>query len=96
MRGASVKKTTASRDDVGEGENHSMNPTLYPVQHCREQRESSIFPLQQPSIACMPSPTTLFHDCNRYRMVRRLSGETEAYPDQRALADSVRNVLCFL
>lgn len=96
MRGASVKKAAAGPGDVGEGENLSMNPTIYPVRRCREQRESSIFPLQQPSIACRLSPTALLHDCSCYRMVRCLSGETEAYPDQWALADSVRNVLYFL
>lgn len=96
MWGACVQNATAGPDDVGEGENHSMNPALYPVQHCREQREISVFPLQQPSIACMPSPTTLIHDCSCYRMVRWLSGETEGCPDQRAITDSVRNVLYFL
>lgn len=67
---------------MGEGENLSMNPTIYPVQRCREQRESSIFPLQQPSIAHWLSPTALLYDCSSYRMVRCLSGETEAYADQ--------------
>lgn len=85
MRGASVKEAAAGPGDVGEGENLSMNPTIYPVQRCREQRESSIFPLQQPSIAHRLSPTALLHDCSCYRMVRCLSGETEQYPDQWAL-----------
>lgn len=59
MRGASVKEAAAAAagpSDVGEGENLSMNPTIYPVQRCREQRESSTFPLQQPSIALGPFP----------------------------------------
>lgn len=56
---------------------------------CREQRESSIFLLQQPSIAPRLSPTVPLHDCSCYRMVRWLSGETKAYPDQWAHVQTV-------
>lgn len=38
MREASVKEAAAGPGDVGEGENLSMNPTIYPVQ-ATENRE---------------------------------------------------------
>lgn len=50
---------------------------------CREQKERSRFPLQQSSVAPRLSPTALLHDCSCHRMVRCLSGETEALPDHQ-------------
>lgn len=80
MRGASVKEAAAGPGDVGEGENLSVNPTIYPVQAAENRGKSSIFPLQQSSAACRLSHTVQLHDCSGHRMVRCLSGETEAWP----------------
>lgn len=82
MQGAAVKKAEAGCAVVGEGENLSMNRAIHPAGSCREQRDSPIFPLQQPSFSCRLSPTALRRVCSCYRMVRCSSGETETYPDQ--------------
>lgn len=92
MREAAVKKAAAGPGDVGEGELLRMNPTIYPAPRCREQRESAIFPLQQPSGACRQAPTALLHDCSCYRPVRCLSGKTEA----RSMSNRTHPVLCIV
>lgn len=79
MRGASVKEAAVSAGDVGEGENLSMNPTIYPVQAA--ERTEGKFHISTPSVAPRLSPTALLHDSSCHRMVRCLSGETEACLD---------------
>lgn len=39
MRGASVKEAAAGPGDVGEGENLSMNPTIYPARGAENRGE---------------------------------------------------------
>lgn len=70
----------------------SPHPAIYPARHCGEQRQTFIFPPQQPSVASRLPPAAARHDCSGSRMLSCLSGETEANLEHGVPADAGTNV----